>query len=78
MVRYRFDKSHLFEKQNRMAEREERLYPSLTLTGDISSLGNLHEKKKFYRERERERERESERERCRKTEEPHLGLKCWV
>jgi len=61
LVRYRFDKSHLFEKQNRMAEREERLYPSLTLTGDISSLGNLHEKKKFYRERERERERKRER-----------------
>jgi len=72
LVRQRFDKSHLFEKQNRIAEREERLYPSLTLTGDISSLGNLHGKKKFYRERERERER------CRKTEEPHLGLKCWV
>jgi len=62
LVRQRFDKSHLFEKQNRIAEHEERLYPSLTLTGDISSLGNLHRKKKFYRQRERERKRERKRE----------------
>ena len=62
LVRQRFDKSHLFEKQNRIAEHEERLYPSLTLTGDISSLGNLHRKKKFYRQREREKEREKERD----------------
>jgi hypothetical protein len=35
-----------------------RLYPSLALTGDISSLGNLHGKKKFYREREREMQKD--------------------
>ena len=63
LVRQRFDKSRLFEKQNRIVEREERLYPSLTLTGDISSLGNLHGKKKFYRERERKTERDAERQR---------------
>jgi hypothetical protein len=47
LVRQRFDKSNLFEKQNRIAKREERLYPSFALTGDISSLGNLQGKKKF-------------------------------
>ena len=61
LVQQRFDKSHLFEKQNRIAEREERLYPFLTLTGDISSLGNLHGKKKVL-QRKRKTEREVERQ----------------
>jgi hypothetical protein len=44
-----------------MAEREERLYPSLTVTGDISSLGNLHEKKVLQRGK-RKTERNAERQ----------------
>jgi hypothetical protein len=36
----------------------ERLYSSPGMTGDISSLGNLHGKKNFCREKEREKERE--------------------
>jgi hypothetical protein len=47
-----------------MAEREERLYPPLTLTGDISSLGNYTRRKSFTeREREGERKREMQKDR---------------